>query len=302
MIILTLLTLIVAISLSNAKNSFSPGVISRITSIFFIYSAILSFNVLYIESIGSGIGIYSGLFQITTITQSLDIFIYLIAAFILMPWSPKPEIETEQNTNLNIQAGPLTKTFPFGRVSMKGVVAENKEALEISSSPVLPEYSLILLFTVLGGSLLISSSDLISMYLSIELQSFAVYLLATINRDSESSTSAGLKYFLLGGLSSCFILLGAGLIYSYTGLTNLESIYSLVPSLNLNPNYIPFGGSEDYSIISSNLNISMSGSIIGGFLLGIVLITVGFLFKIAASPFHNWAPDVYDEVPTIVTT
>jgi len=133
------------------------------------------------------------------------------------------------------------------------------------------------------------------MYLSIELQSFAVYLLATINRDSESSTSAGLKYFLLGGLSSCFILLGAGLIYSYTGLTNLESIYSLVPSLNLS-------SYQDFSIISSNSNVSMSGSIIGGFLLGIVLISVGFLFKIAASPFHNWAPDVYDEVPTIVTT
>jgi NADH-ubiquinone oxidoreductase chain 2 len=71
------------------------------------------------------------------------------------------------------------------------------------------------------------------MYLSIELQSFALYLLASLYRESESVTSAGLKYFLLGGLSSCFILLGAGLIYAYTGLTNLEALYSLfsVPSI-----------------------------------------------------------------------
>jgi NADH-ubiquinone oxidoreductase chain 2 len=72
------------------------------------------------------------------------------------------------------------------------------------------------------------------MYLSIELQSFALYLLASMYRDSESATSAGLKYFLLGGLSSCFILLGAGLIYAYTGLTNLEALYSLfsVPNIS----------------------------------------------------------------------
>src|SRR5258705_249209 len=94
-------------------------------------------------------------------------------------------------------------------------------------------FSLIILFTTLGGVLLISSYDLVSMYLSIELQSFALYLLASLYRESESVTSAGLKYFLLGGLSSCFILLGAGLIYAYTGLTNLEALYSLfsVPSI-----------------------------------------------------------------------
>jgi NADH-ubiquinone oxidoreductase chain 2 len=97
-----------------------------------------------------------------------------------------------------------------------------------ASSPLLSEYSLILLFTILGGSLLISSSDLISMYLSIELQSFAVYILTSLNRNSETSTSAGLKYFLLGGLSSCLILLGCALVYTYTGLTNLDSIYSLI--------------------------------------------------------------------------
>ena len=105
------------------------------------------------------------------------------------------------------------------------------------------------------------------MYLSIELQSFGVYILATLYRNSESATSAGLKYFLLGGLSSCIILLGASLIYTYTGLTNFESIYSLI-SVSYNYN--------------NDINLGLS--------LGLILIIIGFLFKIAAAPLHNWAP------------
>ena len=130
------------------------------------------------------------------------------------------------------------------------------------TGPVLSEYSLILLFSVLGATLLVSSTDLISMYLSIELQSFAVYILASIHRDSESATAAGLKYFLLGGLSSCFILLGAGLIYSYTGLTHLESIFNLLLTV----------ASTSYSVMP---------------IVGLLFIITGFLFKIAAAPLHN---------------
>ena len=121
-----------------------------------------------------------------------------------------------------------------------------------------------------------SSSDLLSMYLSIELQSFGLYILSTLFRDSKSATSAGLKYFLLGGFSSSLILLGSGLVYTFTGLTNLESIFSLV-------------------------SVSDSTTIIQGCTLGFFVIIVGFLFKIAAAPLHNWAPDVYDDSPTIVT-
>jgi NADH-ubiquinone oxidoreductase chain 2 len=134
--------------------------------------------------------------------------------------------------------------------------------------PVLSEYPLIILFSVLGASLLISTADLISMYLSIELQSFAVYILATLHRDSEGSTSAGLKYFLLGGLSSCFILLGSALIYALTGLTNLESIFSLVFAHG----FYPYGGTDANSMIS---------------IIGLLFIIIGFLFKIAAAPLHN---------------
>ena len=86
----------------------------------------------------------------------------------------------------------------------------------------------LILFNILGALFLVCSSDLVSMYLSIELQSFGLYILATLYKEKLSATSAGLKYLLLGGLSSCIILLGSGLIYTYTGLTNLELIYTLI--------------------------------------------------------------------------
>jgi NADH:ubiquinone oxidoreductase subunit 2 (subunit N) len=90
------------------------------------------------------------------------------------------------------------------------------------------EYPLILLFIIIGSSLLISSSDIVSIFLSIELQSYGLYLLSTIYRNSELATSAGLTYFLLGGLSSCFILLGTSLLYANSGTTNLEGYYIII--------------------------------------------------------------------------
>jgi NADH-ubiquinone oxidoreductase chain 2 len=95
------------------------------------------------------------------------------------------------------------------------------------------EYTLIILFIITGSILLISSSDLISIYLSIELQSYGLYLLCTMYRNSESSTSSGLTYFLLGGLSSCFILLGIGLIYANSGTTYLDNFYIITNLSNI---------------------------------------------------------------------
>jgi NADH-ubiquinone oxidoreductase chain 2 len=149
------------------------------------------------------------------------------------------------------------------------------------------EYCLIVLFSSLGSSLLLSSSDLLSMFLSIELQSFSLYILATIYRDYESATAAGLKYFLLGALSSCFILLGAGLIYSFTGLTNFESLYSLI-SVSLDLNNLINEVNELYTFDGLDLySVSQSQQIISGVSLGVILIFIGFLFKIGAAPFHS---------------
>ncbi|GBT68137.1 NADH-quinone oxidoreductase subunit N [Staphylococcus aureus] len=87
------------------------------------------------------------------------------------------------------------------------------------------EYPLILLFIVTGAIFLMSSNDLITIFLSIELQSYGLYILSTIYRNSELSTTGGLIYFLLGGLSSCFILLGTALLYANSGSTSLDSLY-----------------------------------------------------------------------------
>ena len=87
------------------------------------------------------------------------------------------------------------------------------------------EYPLIILFIIIGSVFLISTSDLVSIFLSIELQSYGLYLLSTLYRNSELATTGGLTYFLLGGLSSCFILLGTSLLYSNSGITNLDCLY-----------------------------------------------------------------------------
>jgi NADH-ubiquinone oxidoreductase chain 2 len=242
MIFISILTLIVAKAIPSLNIKLSPIYFTRISAIIFLYAGLLSFNTLYIQSIDSGIGIYSGLFHITQVSQLIEVFLLIIGSLILIAW---PLLQNNGITNQNMN------TYST-------------------------DYSLIVIFSTLGSCLLISCSDLISMYLSIELQSFGLYILSTLYRNSESSTSAGLKYFLLGGLSSCIILLGSGLIYAYTGLTNFESIYSLI------------------SVCEYNY-------IVQGFSLGLILIVVGFLFKIAAAPLHNWSPDVYDDTPTIVT-
>jgi NADH-ubiquinone oxidoreductase chain 2 len=259
----------VAIALPSFNKQLSPIFLTRISSIIFIYSGALSLNALYIQSIGSGIGIYSGLFHVTIVSQLLEVFLLIIGSIILISWPLNNTTFLKYPKNSNNKN--ITELININ-YELQGW--EEKDKLNKISYGT--EYSLIVLFSTLGASLLISSSDLISMYLSIELQSFGVYILATLYRDSESATSAGLKYFLLGGLSSCLILFGAGLIYTFTGLTNFESIYSLI-------------------------SVSYSNNIIQGLNLGFILIIVGFLFKIAAAPLHNWAPDVYDDSPTIVT-
>jgi NADH-ubiquinone oxidoreductase chain 2 len=242
-------------AIPSLKTKISPILFQRLSSIILIYAGALSFNALYIQSIGSGIGIYSGLFHVTFISQVLDIFIFIIGAIILIARPSLAPIQNLESTNLKIG------------------IKETSKSQEANYTNAI-EYCLIVMFSTLGASLLISSSDLISMYLSIELQSFGVYILSSLYRDSESATNAGLKYFLLGSLSSCLILLGSGIIYTYTGLTNLESIYII------------------FSVSNNN--------ILQGLILGFIFIFVGFLFKISAAPLHNWAPDVYDDSPTIV--
>jgi NADH-ubiquinone oxidoreductase chain 2 len=204
---------------------------------------------------------YSGLFGISVVSNCFSLFILLISGVLLLIWPNIGQILLSSNITNNSKIIKISESYNL-----------------ISNKNKSKQYSLIVLFNILGALFLVSSSDLISIYLSIELQSFGLYILATLYKEKLSSTSAGLKYFLLGGLSSCIILLGSGLVYTYTGLTNLELIYTLL------------------SVYSNGGLFNINGIAIGFF-----LIFSGFLFKIAAAPFHNWSIDVYDDSPTLVT-
>lgn len=277
-----------AIALPSLKKDISSILITRISAIIFIYSGALSLNAFYIQAIGSGIGIYSGLFHVTIISQLLDVLLFFLSALILMSW---PLITSfYYNKVLNFKA-LLTGDTTASR-TLTTAINQSLNGIKlnfIGAYTPITEYCLIVLFSSLGSSLLLSSSDLLSMFLSIELQSFSLYILATIYRDYESSTASGLKYFLLGALSSCFILLGAGLIYTFTGLTNFESLYSLI-SVSLDLNNLINEVNESYTFDGLDLySVSQSQQIISGVSLGIIFIFIGFLFKIGAAPFHSWS-------------
>jgi len=136
------------------------------------------------------------------------------------------------------------------------------------------EYPVLILFSTLGMMLMISANDLISLYMALELQSLPLYVLASMQRDSVKSTEAGLKYFVLGALSSGMLLYGASLLYGFTGTTNFTLMAAAL------------SGGDPVSL---------------GVVTGMVLLLSGLAFKIAAVPFHMWTPDVYEGAPTSVT-
>ncbi|MBB4169938.1 NADH-quinone oxidoreductase subunit NuoN [Rhizobium sp. BK538] len=136
------------------------------------------------------------------------------------------------------------------------------------------EFPVLLVLCTLGILLMISANDLISLYLGLELQSLAIYVVAAINRDSVKSTEAGLKYFVLGALSSGMLLYGMSLVYGFTGHTQ-------------------------FAAIAQALTVDGARSL--GLIFGLVFILAGIAFKISAVPFHMWTPDVYEGAPTPVT-
>ena len=136
-----------------------------------------------------------------------------------------------------------------------------------------PEYQVLIMLATLGMLLMISANDLISLYMGLELQSLPLYVIAAMHTRSLKSSEAGLKYFLLGALSSGMLLYGASLVYGYTGFTRFDDISSFISQ-----------------------NVASPGIIVG-----VVFMLSGLAFKISAAPFHMWTPDVYEGSPTPVT-
>ena len=135
------------------------------------------------------------------------------------------------------------------------------------------EFSILVLYSVLGMSIMVSSNTFLSLYIGLELQSLALYVLAAFNRDSLRASEAGLKYFVLGAISSGLLLYGISLIYGFTGSISYEGVAAVISAGSLTP------------------------GVIGG----MVFILCGLAFKISAAPFHMWTPDVYEGSPTPVT-
>jgi NADH-quinone oxidoreductase subunit N len=136
------------------------------------------------------------------------------------------------------------------------------------------EYPVLLLLATVGMMMMISANDLIALYVGLELQSLSLYVLAAIRRDDVKSSEAGLKYFVLGALSSGMLLYGASLIYGFTGSTSFEAIAKVAGAAGAGTNI--------------------------GLIVGLVFLLVGLAFKISAVPFHMWTPDVYEGAPTPV--
>ena len=136
------------------------------------------------------------------------------------------------------------------------------------------EFPVLMLFATLGMMAMISANDLISLYLGLELQSLALYVVAAFQRDSLRSTEAGLKYFVLGALSSGMLLYGASMIYGFAGTTGFVGLASALTDAAAAP---------------------------VGLIIGLVFVLAGLAFKVSAVPFHMWTPDVYEGAPTPVT-
>jgi len=138
-----------------------------------------------------------------------------------------------------------------------------------------PEFSIILLISIVGMLLMISSNDLLSLFMSIELQSLSLYILVSFSRDDFISSEAGVKYFIIGSLSTCIFLFGTSLIYGLVGSTSFNEINLFITDLYSTPTML---------------------------IVGLIFILVSLSLKISAAPFHMWTPDVYQGAPSIVTT
>ncbi len=135
------------------------------------------------------------------------------------------------------------------------------------------EYPILITLATIGMMVMVSAGDLIALYMGLELQSLSLYVIASLRRDSVKSTEAGLKYFILGALSSGLLLYGASLVYGYAGTTSFAGI----------------------------IETASEGDMALGLLFGLVFVIAGLAFKVSAAPFHMWTPDVYEGSPTPIT-
>jgi NADH-quinone oxidoreductase subunit N len=190
---------------------------------------------------------------------------------------------------LLVLAGPAGKTTAFNGQFMVDAFAVFTKVLLIAGAALAMilaqpyniredikqfEFPILMVFAVLGMMMMVSANDLLSLYVGLELQSLSLYVLAAIRRDNLRSSEAGLKYFVLGALSSGILLYGMSLIYGFAGTTSFDGLAGI------------FAADNDAPV---------------GVIVGLVFIAAGLAFKVSAVPFHMWTPDVYEGAPTPIT-
>ncbi|MDA0787556.1 MAG: NADH-quinone oxidoreductase subunit NuoN [Proteobacteria bacterium] len=191
---------------------------------------------------------------------------------------------------LLVLAGPAGKTTAFNGQFMVDAFAVFTKVLLIAGAALAMilaqpynmredirqfEFPILMVFAVLGMMMMVSANDLLSLYVGLELQSLSLYVLAAIRRDNLRSSEAGLKYFVLGALSSGILLYGMSLIYGFAGTTSFDGLAAI------------FAADNDAPV---------------GVIVGLVFIAAGLAFKVSAVPFHMWTPDVYEGAPTPITS
>ena len=212
-------------------------------------------------------GVLRGNQSMRFITQA-TMFVFVIALFLLIGQEPTNE------PILNDMFVQNSFTYYIKTIVIVGVIASlalSKQYLE-QELVIRFEYPILVLFAGLGMLLMVSANDMLSLYMGLELQSLSLYVLATIRRNHMKSAEAGMKYFVLGAISSGMLLFGISMIYGFTGTTNFDLIGSTLI--------------EEVSL---------------GAVIGFVFVLAGLAFKISAAPFHMWTPDVYEGAPTSVT-
>jgi len=197
----------------------------------------------------------------------------LLVTALIVGWLPAGKLVTFGGSFVVDGFARFLKLLALAGSAAAIVMSSNYLAVE---KRVTFEYSILILLSTVGMMMLISAADLIALYLGLELMSLALYVVAAIDRDSVRSTEAGLKYFVLGALSSGMLLYGASLVYGFTGT-------------------VSFAG------IAKAASQGHTGAAGLGLVFGLVFLFAGFCFKISAVPFHMWTPDVYEGAPTPIT-
>jgi len=212
------------------------------------------------------IGAYNGQRVTNTVTGLAIFFLVCTAATILV--SPGGKVETFGGSFIVDDFARFLKLLTLLGSAVTLILSI--EFLQDNSRKMF-EFAVLVLLSTVGMMLLISAGDLIALYLGLELMSLALYVVAASHRDNAKSTEAGLKYFVLGALSSGMLLYGASLVYGFTGTVSFAGIAAAAKSGNL------------------------------GLMFGLVFLLAGLCFKVSAVPFHMWTPDVYEGAPTPVT-